>query len=403
MNIIKRDVIDEIIKYLYDKEIVVLHWARQVGKTSIMNYLGIMLRDEWVYDNNIIYIDLEDYVFVETFNKWASELYDYIKTTKSDFNKKIYVFLDEIQYLENPSSFLKYCVDHYGDKIKLIVSWSSSFAIKSKFKDSLVWRTVNFEIFWLSFWEYLVFKNEKIVLNGKFSEITNKKLISLYTDYVIWWQYPRIVLEKDIEKKEKYIKQIYSTYVKKDIVELANIKNINKFNNLVKILASQSGWLLNINEISKVLGIARQTIEDYLFILENTYIIKLIYPYYNNIRSELTKMPKIFFEDTWLLNLLQNRTIIQKIDWSLFETSIYSNLRKQFDVDTIKYWRTNIWQEIDFIIDWTKQILAYEAKLSCIRKSSSLNYFLWKYTNAIWKIVCLQNTKRDGKIYPWMT
>ena len=297
---------------------------------------------------------------------------------------------------------MKYCVDHYGDKIKLIVSWSSSFAIKSKFKDSLVGRTVNFEIFWLSFWEYLVFKNEKIVLNGKFSEITNKKLISLYTDYVIWWQYPRIVLEKDIEKKEKYIKQIYSTYVKKDIVELANIKNINKFNNLVKILASQSGWLLNINEISKVLGIARQTIEDYLFILENTYIIKLIYPYYNNIRSELTKMPKIFFEDTWLLNLLQNRTIIQKVDWSLFETSVYSNLRKQFDIDTIKYWRTNIWQEIDFIIDWTNQILAYEAKLNCMRKSSSLNYFSWKYKNTKWKIVCLQNDNIYGKIYPWM-
>jgi len=209
-------------------------------------------------------------------------------------NKKLFVFIDEIQYLSNPSSLLKLLIDHHK-YIQLIVSGSSSFNIKSKFSDSLVGRTVDFEIFNLSFNEFLKFKNINYNLSNALTDFHLHKIIKLYKEYIFFGGYPKIVLEDSIEKKERYIQQIIDTYIKKDIRDLANIKNIKKFNNLLRTLAEQSGQLLNISTIANACSLAKQTVEDYLFILENTYIIKLISPFSSSAKVEVVKTPKIFF------------------------------------------------------------------------------------------------------------
>lgn len=108
---------------------------------------------------------------------------------------------------------------------------------------------------------------------------------------------------ESIEMKEKYLQQIVDTYVKKDIRDLASIRDITKFNKLLRVLAGQSGQLLNITELANTAQLAKQTIEDYLFILENTYIINLLQTFSRNIRSELFKTPKLFFYDTGLQHI----------------------------------------------------------------------------------------------------
>ena len=91
-------------------------------------------------------------------------------------------------------------------------------------------------------------------------------------EYVLCESYPKIVLTQAKEKKERFLQQIIDTYIKKDIRDIGNIKEIDKFNKLIEVLSSQSGNLLNITELSNTCRLAKKTIEHYLFILENTYI-----------------------------------------------------------------------------------------------------------------------------------
>ena len=380
MKLYYRKVLDKIKLFLDKKTIIVLHGSKQVGKTSIMQYLikNYLPKNKRIKAGNIFYFDLEDFVYLDLCNSGADKVKQYLIDKGGDLKEKIYLFVDEIQYLDNPSGFLKLFHDRWGNKIKLIVSGSSSFAIKNKFKDSLVGRAINFEIFGLDFEEFLLFKNKKINLLSNLDAINNE-LRDLYIEHVLFGAYPAIVMEKSIEIKSYLLKQIINTYIKKDIKDLADIREINKFNQLIRILAGQSGSLLNISELSNTLGLAQKTVEDYIFILENTYIIKRIYPFYRNIRSELSKMPKVYFEDTGLMNLLANKRFLEQITGQLFENSVYSELRKNIEVENINFWRTNIGQEVDFIIE-EKKVIPIEIKLQFLNKKlSSLKYFMNRY------------------------
>jgi len=405
-NLKNRKIINKISVFLEGSEVIVLHGSRQVGKTSIMYILMANLLRENISKNNIVYFDLEDFKFVELCNSGVENIINYFKGINCYLNKKIYLFIDEIQYLENPSSFLKLFHDRYKNKIKIIVSGSSSFEIKSKFKDSLVGRTVDFEIFTLDFEEFLSFKGEKINLKSELPDVLHNRLKDMYKEFVIYGSYPAIVLENSIEKKEIKLKQIINTYLRKDIRDLANIRDITKFNNLISILANQSTGLLNILEISNSLKLARQTVEEYLFLLESTYIIKRLRPLYGNIRSELIKMPKVFFEDTGIVNLLINKTFSNILSGFLFENSIFINIIKNFPEESIYFWRTAKGNEVDFVLK-DKAIIPIEVKMNFIKKSiKNLLYFMDKYKiNKGYCMVFNKDLKNEAKnvaqIYPW--
>ncbi len=394
----KRDIIDEIAKYIGTDNIIVLHGSRQVGKTHILLYLQKMLGAK---NEQTIYFDLEDATQVEMLDTGVSPFLKYLKEEGIDLKRKVYVFIDEIQYLENPSPFLKLIIDHQK-QIQLIVSGSSSFNIKKKFSDTLVGRTVDFEIFPLSFAEYLRFKEIQIDLKTE-SEFHKERLKEHYQEYVLYGGYPKIVLEESIEKKEKYLGQIVNTYLKKDIRDLAEIKQIKKFNNMLRILASQSGNLLNIAEIGKVCGLARETVENYLFILENTYIIKLLPVFSQSMRVEVVKTPKIFFYDTGLMQILWLKGLTGNILGNMFETSVFSEMVKKIGGEFVYFWRTKKGQEIDFIFNKKGQILPIEAKINFHQANAeTLHSFCQKYDISAFKIVGLKGEKRSiSDIFPW--
>ena len=401
----KRTLYDELEKYLYDKEMIVIHGSRQVGKTTLLKYI---LSEKEDIARNHVFFDLEISDNLELCNTGAENFFEHLSAKGLIGESSLFVFIDEIQYLDNPSSFLKVLYDHHREKIKLIVTGSSSFSIKSKFKNSLAGRTVNFELFPLSFWEYLVFKNIKIIINREISQpIILKELKKYFYDFVKWGGYPDVVLETDFNKKKQKLNQIISTYIKADIRDIGNIRNISKFNKLLSMLASQIGNLLNITELSNTLGISKATIEDYLFILENTYIIKLVSPYYNNVRSEISKMPKIYFEDTGIVNILLKNSVEVGISGSCFENSIFCEPRKNYDIDDIHFWRTIKKHEIDFILGYSNKIIPLEVKLNFVAKRpTSLIYFKDKYEKDKCYLCRLeQQTKNPYDwlelIYPW--
>ena len=398
-KIYKREVFDEIIQYLDEDVILVIIGARQVGKTYILFYL-----EEYLKKKNKVsyYMDLEDSRYLNILDEGVDVFVRHLKEEGFDTDKKIYVLLDEIQYMESPSSFLKLIHDHHK-AIKLIVSGSSSFGIKKKFTDSLVGRTVTFEIFPLSFEEFLRFKEYKFVRGVKFTEKKIDELKALLKEYVLFGSYPKIVLTQAREKKERFLQQIIDTYVKKDIRDIGNIKELDKFNKLIEALSSQSGSLLNVAELSNTCRLAKKTVEHYLFILENTYIIRLVKPYHSNLRSELFKTPKIYFFDSGLLQMLQLKTIPGAIIGNVFETAVFSELVKRYGKDQIFYWRTKDKKEIDFILRQKNKILPVEVKYNFARFSkTSINYFLRRYQLEDYKVIgFLGDLSQEQFMYLW--
>ena len=404
-SIFKRTAIDEIEKYLYTDDIIVVHGARQVGKTSILMYLKDQLEQT---NEQTFYFDLEDTRFVSLLDRGVDEFVAYFGEQGFDLlalkkaKKKLFVMIDEIQYLANPSSFLKLLADHHK-YLKVIVSGSSSFSMKSKFKDSLVGRTVNFEIYPLSFREFLLFRDIPFVPAERYTEKKTAELKSLFTEFAMYGGYPKIVLTPEVGMKERYLQQIIDTYIRKDIRDLAEIKDVNKFNRLLEVLASQSGNLLNVSELSATCLLSRETVERYLFLLEQTYIVRLVRPYSRTLRSELTKTPTIFFYDTGLMQMLWLKQLQKEILGAVFETSIYAELIKAHGTDNIFYWRTQDKKEVDFILRSGKNIIPIEAKLSFPRNIPT-GIHTWRETFGVedYLVVGLNGTSEEvGFIYPW--
>ena len=354
-KIYKRKITEEIIKYLPSKEIIVIYGSRQVGKTSLLKYLI-----EDYIKKNVFYFDLELQNLLDLCNQGAESVFKYLIQKGADEKNKIFLIIDEIQYMDNPTKFLKIMHDHFPD-VKLIVSGSSTFEIKKKFKESLVGRTINFELYPLSFEEFLTFKEKNYRLNKENIKQVNEELVKLAEEHILFGGYPQIVLEKSEEKKKAYLAQIINTYIRKDIRDIGNIRDISAFNKLTELIASQSGQLLNVLEISNTLGINRETVMGYLDLLENTFIIRRITPFHKNLRSEISKNPKVFFLDTGMMHLLWLKEFPKVILGSSFETFVFLELIKS--EQRVNFWRTTNKQEIDFIIK-NKELYAVEVKLS---------------------------------------
>jgi predicted AAA+ superfamily ATPase len=147
LTFLKRQIVSEIEKYLATDDVIVIHGARQVGKTSVMYYIrdGLTKQGETTH-----YMDLEDSRLVNLLDRGPDEFIKHLKEEgllPEEGGRKAFVFIDEIQYLSNPSSFIKLVADHHKN-IKLIISGSSSFGIKNKFKDSLAGRlNLNYTFF----------------------------------------------------------------------------------------------------------------------------------------------------------------------------------------------------------------------------------------------------------------
>lgn len=379
-----RDILKEILIWLDDYQSLILTGSRQVGKTFIM-YLIIkhLLDVKKINPKDIFYIDLENFDNLQMLNQGAKSLINYIEINSKSPAKK-YVFIDEIQYLDNPSGLIKLLVDEYRGKVKVIASGSSALTIKRKFKDSMAGRKISFEIDSLNFREFLRFKKHgdladeiekfnnllKLPSENKLA-VFQKELLLLFEEFVTYGGYPAIVLEQNTEKRKTLLQNLYGTYIRKDLNVLFDLENINAFNKLLTLLSLQAGNLINLQSTARELGIAHKTAEKYLSILEETFIIKTVRPFYKNKKRELIKMPKVYFLDLGMRNKIINdfRSLNLRVDaGALLENAVYKALRARFkNHEEIKYWRTKSGNEIDFIID-QNNLLVLEIKSKSIEK-----------------------------------
>lgn len=387
---ILRDITTQAQKYLGAEEILLFIGARQAGKTTILK----QLQDALVKGGHKTYfLNLEDPDYLGLLNESPKNLF---KIFSLDLNRKNNIFVDEIQYLKDPSNFLKYIYDEYKGKIKLFVSGSSAFYIDEKFKDSLAGRKKIFNVFTLSFREFLRFKGENQLSRSDFKtlSLSEKEKIGLrYFEYIIFGGYPRVALASQEEKIE-ILRDIAYSYVKKDIFE-SRVQQEDVFYRLFKILAAQSGGLVNASELSATLGVSKSSVDHYLHVMQKSFHVKLIKPFFRNIRKELTKMPKVYFCDLGLRNFFAdnfNAFEMRDDKGALLENAVFRQLIEKYDTSEIKYWRTIQKNEIDFIL---KDKEAIEVKTQSERfKEISYKVFRERYKDINLSIVSL-NAEQD--------
>ncbi|MDD3098651.1 MAG: ATP-binding protein [Candidatus Pacebacteria bacterium] len=396
-----RDLTNKAKDYLAKDDILLIIGPRQAGKTTVLHQIESFLKKR----NDVCYfLNLEDPDYLSLLNKSPKNLF---KIFPIDIKKRTFLFVDEVQYLDNPSNFLKYLFDEYKGKIKIIASGSSAFYLDKKFKDSLAGRKIIFNLLTLSFREFLKFKEQNELSEANFKNLTlseKDKIIPFYQEYLIYGGYPRVVLSP-LEGKREILRDIAYSYIKKDIYE-SNIRNDEIFYKLFKILSDQIGSLINNSELANTLDVSRSAIDNYLYVMQKSFHIVLIKPFYKNIRKELTKMPKIYFIDLGLRNFFKNdfRFYQQREDkGELLENVVLRHLLEKYLEEQINFWRTTQQREVDFIIN---NSLALEVK-SQIKGVKVKNYktFLENYPNIKLNFICLDCSGRKinsfSVLEPW--
>ena len=390
-----REIFNRIKKVIERDEFIILVGARQTGKTSLLLLIKEFYEKKGVEAS---YFNLENPEYLKSFNDQPFNIFDLLPKR---LTKQI-VLIDEIQYLANPSNFLKLLYDERREKIKIIATGSSSFYIDRKFKDSLAGRKFIFNIYPLNFNEFLEFSGETEIAEEKtakkLSAYYKAKLGKLWEQYVIYGGYPKVALAKEENLKKILIEDIGSSYIKKDALE-AGIKNTEKYYALIKILAGQTGQLMNSQELANTLNLAHKTVEEYLYIMARSYQLAFIRPFYKNLRKELTKMPKAYFYDLGLRNFFLNdyRALDKRLDKGAYlENLVFTEfLKRGDDLDSIKYWRTQDKKEVDFIVGRE----AYEIKYNAKRKISDYKMFIKQYPEIKFSMISREDIIK--KFYSW--
>lgn len=397
----KRNLYGELIEHLEYKEFSIIIGARQVGKTTVLKqlYSELKRRKEKVW-----FVSFEMPEVLSQINAHPENLFRYTEKPDNplliDSLEKVYILIDEIQYAENPTNFLKYLFDLYVPNLKIIATGSSAFYIDKKFKDSLAGRKKIFRLSTLNFEEYLYFKDQpelveelEIIRQRKeYLSFRQNELMSLFDEYLLYGGYPAVVLFKKEKDKVDMLNELKNSYLKKDIDE-SRVENEDVFYKLLVALASQTGELLNKNELSKSLRTHSKTIEKYLYVLQKSFHVDLIKPYFSNLKKELVKMPKIYFNDLGLRNLLISNfseLSIRSDKGGLLENYVFLRLKNIYDPDNIRFWRTAEQNEVDFIVKQrTGTLNAFEVKFnSASIKQSKYKTFLKSYPSANMSFVC---------------
>jgi predicted AAA+ superfamily ATPase len=369
--------------HLDQPEISLIIGPRQAGKTTLMETLGENIRATGAR-TLFLSMDIEEHALFFSSQRALQD-----RITLEFGAQRGYVFLDEIQRKKDAGLFLKGLYDTHLPH-KLIVSGSGSVELKQGVHESLLGRKRMFELSTVSFTEFAHHRTEYRYADRlvEYFDTDRDTAYRLLDEYLCFGGYPRVVTAQTLEEKRAVIRDIYQSYIEKDIAYLLRVERIDAFGQLIRVLASQSARLLNHTELSQTLGIALPTLKDYLWYAEHTFIIDRVTPFFRNARKEITKAPVVYFHDLGLANMARGifgmpQDPITR-DGFLFQNFVYGML-KEACVEhclPIHYWRTKDRAEVDFIIEQGANILPIEVKDTKLTQpiiGRSLHNFIRRY------------------------
>lgn len=416
---ISRQLEDGLLPYLDRPEIIAIKGPRQSGKTTLLKHLS----DDILGQKKAVHL--------LTFEKRADlELFEQdIENFKNLYTQKYQVILiDEFQYAQDGGQKLKYLYD--TTRTKFIITGSSSLELTGQTSKFLVGRLLSFELLPFSFSEFLRIKSSDLTaITDSISEqlenllrfedfnlpfqkplkasALQDKFSSYLQEYLLYGGYPAVVLATDEGQKETLLQGILDTYLLRDIQSLLQLATDDELIRLSQFLALQVGNLIVYKNLSNAAGLNYNALKKHLNILQETYIIDLLRPYFTNKRKELSKNPMVYFLDNGLRNRLTNNFSPweQRPDkGALLENFVYGALRRLAQRSAnLKYWRTQTQAEVDFVLEKGQRLLPVEVKSGSGKQpvGKSLHSFLDRYkpqnaliiTRDYWKIEQIKETR----------
>lgn len=346
-----RKIYPEIKHHLASGDVTIITGMRRTGKTTIVEHLLSEIESD-----NKIFLDLEKISNQEIF---SDKNYDNVIVNLEHQglkkSERLFVAIDEIQLMPNLPSVIKYLHDHYN--VKFILTGSSSYYLKNLFTESLSGRKKLFELYPLDFGELLTFKNvphnnlENIGALKSFNFSEYERLKVYYEEFIEFGGFPKVVLAGSSKEKKDILEDIISSYINVDIKSLSDFKDRSTVINIAKMLAGRTGCRLDYSKISRLTGLSRQTIVNYISLFESTYLISLVPVYSQNPDREIVKAKKIYFNDNGLAG-----TLADMDSGSKFENALFNQLKNK---GSLQYFALKNGREIDFVINGK---LALEAK-----------------------------------------
>jgi predicted AAA+ superfamily ATPase len=367
---INRQIAGLIERDFFKGKVIVLLGARQVGKSTLIRLLPLCEQKK------TLWLDGEN-----------ADVHQLLKDANVDRLKQLtasnqIVVIDEAQKIDNIGSILKLFADYCKD-IQVIASGSSAFELRNTLNEPLTGRKFEFKLFPMSFIEM---RQETSLLEE----------IRQLPQRLVFGYYPEIVTHP--EDAERRLRFLSDSYLYKDIFLFKGLKKPEKMLELLKLLAWQIGSEVNYNELSKTLKLDNQTIESYVLMLEQAFIVYKLPAYHTNHRTELKKTKKIYFNDLGIRNALINdfRPIeIRQDAGDLFENFVINELRKQNEYRNIYanfyFWRNIDQREIDLVIEKNNRLETVEIKWNPLKKVRLTKSFTNIYGETPFNVVNREN------------
>lgn len=342
--LIPRMHIENLKKRIEPNKVVSIFGARRVGKTTLVKQYLENLKNE-----KTLFVTGDDIDIQKALSSQS------IEKLKNFIGEAELLIVDEAQQIPNIGINLKLIVDNISG-IKIITTGSSSFDLNKKIGEPLAGRKITLKLFPFSQME--LNKIEK-----------GAQTVSSLEDRLIYGSYPQAVLAGSNDKKKEILNEIVNSYLIKDILELENIRNSKKIKQLLELLAFQVGSEVSLSELGDKLDLSKNTVEKYLDLLEQVFVIVNIRGFSRNLRKEVTKTSKYYFCDNGIRNALIksfNLLELRNDVGQLWENYIITERIKKQEYARIfsnnYFWRTYDKKEIDWIEERDGKLFGYEIK-----------------------------------------
>ena len=335
-----RDIQPALEQALFKGKVIILYGARQVGKTTLIRTLQEKYPDESLY-LNCDEPDLRSALSEKT----STEL-------RLLLGNKILILIDEAQRVKNIGLTLKLLVDNFP-QIQFVATGSSSFDLSNDITEPLTGRKIEFSLYPLSMGELI-------------TQSTPREIQRSLEYHMRYGMYPGIIFK---DHPAEALLEMTKSYLYKDILEFQSVKNPDLLRRLLQALALQIGSEVSFNELGTMLGLDKNTITRYLFLLEQGFVVFHLPPFSRNLRKELTKQRKIYFYDLGVRNALINnfnpleiRQDVGPLWENFFISERMKAVHNQRRHPNMYFWRTYDGQEIDYLEEEGGQLVGFECK-----------------------------------------
>lgn len=331
MNYIYRSISKSILDAIQYYSVITITGPRQVGKTTLCKNL------------------FPDYTYINLEHPAQRTIIE--QDIEAFFaNSNTHLIIDEVHHLPQMLSYIQVLVDENPDR-KFILTGSSNFALLHQITQSLAGRTALFTL--------LPFAQ---------SELSGTKDLS--TDQLLYQGFYPAIYTKKTPANMLY-RDYYNTYVERDIHQLLKVKNLQAFQTFIRLCAGRVGSECNFSSLSNDVGVSVPTITEWVSILQASYIVWKLPPYFANINKRLVKTPKLYFYDTGLLCYLLGIENVQQLKTHPLRGSIFENmvlnevLKSRFNQgkdNNLCFYRENKGSEVDLVSPQSNKLSIMEIK-----------------------------------------